>query len=263
VSLIDHPRTAGTCLEAGDPKAMSGPSADAAGCFGVTGLRIRRGTSTTEPQHEFSMARDALANLRVCSSGLLRVYRPRPTAAFSRRDGLIEGYATAVAAVEARGFAPCVRPSGGRLAIYHHRSLVLEMIIPHENPRRHIRERFRFFAEAIVDPLRGLGVDARIGPVPGEYCAGDFSINAGGRSKLVGTAQRIVNHGLYFGAIVLFDEVEEVRGALSDAYTALDLPFSPATVGALAEHLPGITMDQAEAVLLDSVSKLVQVEGPV
>ena len=35
-------------------------------------------------------------------------------------------------------------------------------------------------------------VDARVGEVPGEYCPGSHSVNARGRVKVVGTAQRMV-----------------------------------------------------------------------
>ncbi len=202
----------------------------------------------------------SLATLRELDGsggGLLRVHRPRPTAAFSRRDTLTPGYAEAAAAAAAHGFAPVVRPAGGRLAAYHRDALVLDLVAPHPDPRAGLRARFAAAGAALVDGLRGLGVDARLGPVPGEYCPGDYSVNAGGRTKLVGTAQRITRHGYLFSAVVLVSDPEPVRAVLAATYPALGLEWDPATVGCVADGAPGVTVaDVADALvprLLDLV----------
>ena len=118
-------------------------------------------------------------------------------------DSLAPGFGEACAAAAAHGFAAVVRPAGGRLAAYHNGALVLDLVAPHPEPRAAHRQRFATAATALVDGLRMLGVDARPGPVPGEYCPGDYSVNARGATKLVGTAQRITRHGYLFSAVVL------------------------------------------------------------
>lgn len=51
--------------------------------------------------------------------------------------------------------------------------------------------------------LRRLDVpEARVGQVDGEYCPGEFSINVGGRAKVVGSAQRVTGTGALFSTVV-------------------------------------------------------------
>ena len=45
-------------------------------------------------------------------------------------------------------------------------------------PPKRTYERFEEVAGLIADALRALGVDARVGEVPGEYCPGAYSVNA-------------------------------------------------------------------------------------
>ena len=77
--------------------------------------------------------------------------------------------------------------------------------------------------------------------MPGEYCPGEFSVNAAGTTKLVGTAQRLTRHGYLFSAVVLVTDPDPVREVLVDAYAALGLDWRPASVGAVADHAPGVT----------------------
>lgn len=210
------------------------------------------------PQQDMDLSTVALADLAgPAAQGRLRVHRPRPTAAFSRVDSLAAGFPAAQEAAAARGFAPVVRPAGGRLAAYHRGALVLDLVAPHTEARRSVEERFREGAETLVDGLRELGVDARVGPVPGEYCPGEFSVNAGGATKLVGTAQRLTRHGYLFSAVVLVADPEPVRAVLRDAYAALEFAWEPATVGCVADAVPGVTVAEVAQVLVPRLVKLV------
>ena len=86
--------------------------------------------------------------------------------------------------------------------------------------------------------------------MPGEYCPGEFSVNAAGTTKLVGTAQRLTRHGYLFSAVVLVADPEPVRAVLVDAYAALGFDWRPASVGCVADHVPGVTVaDVADALL--------------
>ena len=100
-----------------------------------------------------------------------------------------------------------------------------------------VQTRFAELAELLAGALRSLGVDARVGAVPGEYCPGAHSVNAGGRTKLIGTAQRIVKGGWLFAASVIVRDPEPVRAVLEAVYERLGVAWDPATVGAVADDV--------------------------
>lgn len=191
--------------------------------------------------------------------GWLSVHQPVPTAAFSRRDTLASGYPSAAAAARAHGFEPVVRPVGGRLAAYHEGALVVDVVARHPNPRVGISARFRQFGEAVAAALVTLGVDARVGPVPGEYCAGEFSVNAGGLTKLAGTAQRLRRNSVLFSAVVLVQNPEPVRAVLSDAYPLLGLTWDPRTVGSVSDHRPRVSIDEVKSALLRELGRVLPI----
>jgi lipoate-protein ligase A len=151
-----------------------------------------------------------------------------------------------------------VRPAGGRLAAYGEGALVLDLVAPHPEPRAEHRVRFGLAAASLADGLRELGVDARVGPVPGEYCPGDYSVNARGRTKLVGTAQRITRHGFLFSAVVLVSDPDPVRAVLEETYPLLGLDWDPATVGSVADDVPGITIADVAAALVPRIEQLIR-----
>jgi octanoyl-[GcvH]:protein N-octanoyltransferase len=211
------------------------------------------------PEQDVARSAAALAALaQPGAGGLLRVHRPRPTAAFSRRDSLAAGFPAAATAARERGFTPVVRPVGGRLAIYHTGSVVFDLVARHPDPRGSYRERFRLVGDLLAGAMGTLGVDARVGPVPGEYCPGEFSVNAGGVTKLVGTAQRLTAHGYLFSAVVLVSDAEPVRAALARTYPLLGLDCRPETAGCVADHAPGVTVDDVISALRPALSMLLR-----
>lgn len=180
----------------------------------------------------------------------LLLSRCAPTAAFSRRDLLLPGHAAAEDAVRGHGFVPVVRPVGGHLAGYDEGSLVVHLWGAHPDPRTGLQERFRLVGHALAEALRDLGVDdPRVGPVPGEYCDGAWSVNVAGRAKVAGTGQRIFKRSYLFCAVLTVARPEPLRAMLTDAYDALDLPFDPATVGAVEDHVPGVSVEQVREVV--------------
>ncbi|WP_143028813.1 lipoate--protein ligase family protein [Quadrisphaera sp. DSM 44207] len=194
--------------------------------------------------------------------GHLEVHRPAPTAAFSRRDALAGGFGQAQAAASARGFAPVVRPAGGRLAAYHGGALVLDVVARHPDPRADVRPRFAALGACLAAALRALGVDARVGAVPGEYCPGEFSVNARGATKIVGTAQRLTRRACYLSAVVLVEDAEPVRAVLSEAYPLIGLDWDPRTVGCVADEVPGASVEEVRAVLLEHLGRLLPLALP-
>ncbi|MET0414943.1 MAG: hypothetical protein ABW022_02835, partial [Actinoplanes sp.] len=152
---------------------------------------------------------------------VLRIYSPAPTAAFSRRDTLRPGYSRAAEVARELGFTPVVRPQGGSLAAYHRASVVIDHIRREAGAAPAPVQRFREFAGRHAAVLTGLGVDARVGAVPGEYCPGEFSINAGGHHKIIGSAQRVTRDGWLFSTIVQVSGAALLRPPLAEASEAL------------------------------------------
>jgi lipoate-protein ligase A len=181
---------------------------------------------------------------------------PSATAAFSRLDSKLPGYPDAREALVRRGYEPIIRPVGGHLAVYGPGDLVVHLWGPHPSSRAHIRERFLLFGEALSAALRTLGVDARIGPVPGEYCSGEYSVNGSGTVKLAGTGQRLTKHGYLFSAVVMVEEADGARRALEEAYSLLGLRLVPESVGCVADSVPGVTTDEIRQSLAFELQRL-------
>jgi lipoate-protein ligase A len=182
----------------------------------------------------------------------LRVYRPGPTCAFGRLDRLAPGFGAAVAAARAHGFAPVLRQPGGHAAAYDAGALCLDLVRPEREAMPQLQARFEAAAEWFARALRGGGVAARVGGVPGEYCPGQWTVNAAGRVKLVGTAQRVVRGASLLGAVVLVRGGARVRAVLEDVNAALGLEWDPATAGAAEDVVPGLTVDAVERTVLDA-----------
>ncbi|GAA4480046.1 lipoate--protein ligase family protein [Microbacterium panaciterrae] len=195
----------------------------------------------------------SVALLRQVASGagpqrLLRLYTPAPTLALTRRESLMPGYDVAVATAERLGFTPATRPTGGRAAAYDETCLVFDLV---EREEAHA-DPTALFAQAgrtIVDALRGLGVDARLGEVPGEYCPGEYSINARGAVKLVGTSQRGVRGARLLSGMVAFGPVDRLVAVLTGANAALGLEWDPRTFGSMRTEAPAVSRGDVEDAL--------------
>jgi octanoyl-[GcvH]:protein N-octanoyltransferase len=167
----------------------------------------------------------------------LRLARPSAVIAFAKRDAVAPGYAEAVEAARLAGFGAVLRLAGGRAAVFHEGALELAHAAPDPEPRAGIRLRFEATAQLIARALRELGVDARVGELPGEYCPGRWSVNAGGERKLAGIGQRVIAGGSHTGAVIVVEDAARVRRALEPVYRALGLDWDPATVGAVVDEL--------------------------
>ncbi|MDN6533997.1 MAG: lipoate--protein ligase family protein [Yaniella sp.] len=178
---------------------------------------------------------------------IVRIYRPQPTVSFGQQDVRMDGYEQARELSEQHGFAPVVRRVGGRAAAYHPGSVVIDHIQPEDDAMFGFRNRFTYFGELLTATLQQLGVDAAVGEIPGEYCAGEYSVHAvltsGQRIKLAGTAQRVVKGAWLFSTSLVVEGGASVRDVLTDVYAALGSEFDPRTAGAAADAVPGITVD--------------------
>jgi lipoate-protein ligase A len=171
-----------------------------------------------------------------------RLYRPDDVVAFAGLDRAHPGFAKAVGAARAAGFAAALRLAGGRAAVFHRETLAFAWTIPAAAARDGIAARFDEIADLVAAALRRLGVDARVGEVPGEYCPGDHSVNARGARKLMGVGQRVVRGAAHVGGVIVVAGADRVRAALEPVYAAMDFGWRPETTGSVADELGGATL---------------------
>lgn len=185
----------------------------------------------------------------------LRLHRPDSILAFGRADRVTAGYPGAVRAARAHGFEPIERLAGGRAAVFHDRTIAFSMVTPEEQPTLGIRERYSLIASIMVEAFDDLGIDARIGQVPGEYCPGEWSVSVGGTVKVMGVGQRLVRGAAHVGGVVVVDDGYRIRDVLVPVYRALGLDWDPRTAGALADRSPGLTVELVTKSILSQFSR--------
>jgi lipoate-protein ligase A len=176
----------------------------------------------------------------------MRLAVPGALVSFGRLDALAPGFPAAVAAARQHGYAAVHRLVGGRAAVFNGTTVLFAHVAADPEPARGTHDRFRAISGLVVDALRALGVaDPRVGEVPGEYCPGAFSVNAGGRLKLAGIAQRVTQRAACTQGVLVVTGAAEVRAVLEPVYAALGLVWDPATTGAVEDVAPGVTAADA------------------
>jgi lipoate-protein ligase A len=184
---------------------------------------------------------------------VLRVYRPaQPVAVFGRRDTRLAGFEAAARAASEAGFTPLVRATGGRAVAYTGNAIVVDHVRHDPHAAGGLDSRFEEYGARLAVVFRDLGVDARVGAVPGEYCPGAHSVNARGTVKLVGTAQRVVRDAWLFSSLVVVGDEPRLRPLLGDLYAKLELPFEESSVGSLTGEVPTLTVETVERAVLDA-----------
>lgn len=186
---------------------------------------------------------------------VLRLYQPDDVVAFSLTDAHKPGFAQAIEAARGAGFESSLRLAGGTAALFHRKTLAFAWCVPSDEPRQGIQERFERTAAWLSRGLARLGVDARMGEVPGEYCPGAHSVNARGERKLVGVGQRIVRGAAYVGGVIVVADSERVCRGLEPVYDALGLAFDPSTTGSVEDELGRVELDTVRDALLDELSR--------
>ena len=219
-------------------------------------LRVVRQAFPDRPAFGTAVSRAILNRVGIGElPATLRLHRPGPTLAFSRQDRASQGFTRAVGAAREAGFEPVLRLAGGRAAVFHERTLACSWAVPDSRPEAGTTERFRELAELLAAALGGLGVDARVGEIPGEYCPGAWSVNAGGRTKLVGIGQRLIAGAAHRGAVVVVGGSERIRRVLVPVYEALGLAWDPATAGSVEDEIGEVGLAAAEDAILSALSE--------
>lgn len=162
---------------------------------------------------------------------------------------LLPGFTAAGAAAQRRGYTPVVRSAGGHAAVYDGDCLVVEHVTREDDVTAGFQARFEAQSALLRDAIAGLGADARIGALPGEYCAGAHSVNLGGRIKVVGVAQRAIRHGALTTAVVVVGGGDRLRTVIAEVYGALGVAVDPGRAGALEDELPGIGVERVRAAI--------------
>lgn len=209
-------------------------------------LRLIRHSFPDQPELSTAISRTILR--RVAAGELpptIRIHRPGREVAFGRQDLASPGYETAAQAARAAGFAAVERLAGGRAAVFHEGTIAIARAYSDPQPPKRTYARFEEMADLITAALRGLGVDARVGEVPGEYCPGAYSVNARGATKLAGIGQRMIRGGAHMGGVVVASGGREVARVLVPVYEALGLDWDPGTSGSVSEEL-GREVDPGE-----------------
>ena len=214
-------------------------------------IRLIREGHPTAPGLDTAISR---AMLTRASAGLLeesfRIYTPGRVVAFGKRDTLEPGYSRAVDAARAGGFVPIERLAGGRAAVFHEGTLAFGWTHPIADPRPGIPARFGEVSEMMVAAFARLGIDTKIGQLPGEYCPGKWSVHAGGRLKMMGVGQRLARHAAQTGGVVVVHGAQTVNAILTPVYAALGIEWRPAATGALEDIAPDITLGETATAII-------------
>jgi lipoate-protein ligase A len=205
----------------------------------------------TRPAYDTAVSRALLVAVgEGRSPAALRLYDPGEVVAFSLLDRVQPGFREAVAAARAQGFDAVLRLAGGRAAVFTRETLGFAWCVPDPEPRANIAARFDEIAGAIAAALRRLGVDARVGEVPGAYCPGDWSVNASGQRKLMGVGQRVVRGAAHTGGVIVVGGSARVREVLEPIYAELGFPFAPESAGAIEDEVGPVSIEAVRDALL-------------
>jgi len=183
----------------------------------------------------------------------LRLYAPDDALLFSSLDARRPGFDRAVAIASEEGYVPVTRLAGGHAAVFLQSSVAFAWASPDPEAHLHIQPRFERLTGWIVDGLQRLGLDARVGEVPGEYCPGEYSVNIGGRVKVMGVGQRVIRGGAHVGGVLTIAQTTGLRDILVPVYEALDLEFRPETAGGVADFDATLTPARVIAALVEAV----------
>jgi lipoate-protein ligase A len=216
-------------------------------------MKLIDGPNFNEPAYDIEVAPKLLRySIKKSAGTFARIYRPQRTVALTSRDFSTPGYDVALTQAKKLGFIPVLRSPGGRAVAYHEESLVLDVISHDPNPHQLIDKRFEALGEVFIETFNMLGISAKLGQIPREFCPGKYSVISE-NVKLVGTAQRIARGGWLISASVIVRNAAPVREVLSHVYSALELDMDPRTIGALNEINSSISVDDLTTSLITTL----------
>lgn len=251
------------CLSAPDAPLRS-PRRDRA--------RRRRFTVKTTRRPPLSVSHERIAGSPVLDTALthailrrvaggdlgetLRLYVPDDAVLFSVLDARRPGFERARQQADRLGYQAVLRLAGGQAALFHTQCLAFSWAMPSPHPTLAIRPRFDLLSQWVKRSLNRLGVPSQVGLVPGEYCPGEYSVNASGRIKLMGIGQRVVRGAAHLGGVIVVRQSDRTRDILTPIYAALGLQWDPRTTGAVEDVVPGATLEEVRQALLAELQSI-------
>jgi lipoate-protein ligase A len=184
----------------------------------------------------------------------LQVGMPHRVVAFGKHDTLAEGFPQAASIAREHGFEPTVRIAGGRAVVFHPATVRFAWTMPASEPASTMHERFERISTAVVNTLSGFGVAAAIGELPGEYCAGRYSVHLVGGGKVMGVGQRLTRSAAQVGGMIVVDDSHAVNAVLEPIYDALDLSMDPGVTGSVHD-VAHVDASSIAAALVDQLAE--------
>jgi lipoate-protein ligase A len=223
-------------------------------------ITVTGGSNPHHPALDTALSRVILEQVAAGQRGeTFRLYVPGRVVAFGRQDVVATGYRAAVAACRREGFEAVERLAGGRAAVFHEGTLAFSWTIPTADPLREITSRFEEIDRIIVGALQSLGFDARVGEIPGEYCPGRYSVNLGGRQKVMGVGQRLRRGVAHVGGVVVVSGRTQINQVLKPVYRALSFEWDPEATGSLQAVCADVTTSQVIAAIKDELDSVADV----
>lgn len=223
-------------------------------------IRLARDAHLSHPALDTAVSRAILERVAAGQMGeTFRLFTPGRVVAFGRQDVVSAGYRRAVQACGDQGFGATERLAGGRAAVFHEGTLAFTWAIPTADPLPGIKARFDSIDKMITRALQGLGCDARVGEVPGEYCPGRYSVNLGGRFKVMGVGQRLRRGVAHLGGVLVVSGRELINRVLVPVYRELDIQWNPAATGSLRCAISDITPAQVAEALIAELSAVADI----
>ena len=230
----------------------------------VRRLRVLHDSFEDDPALDAAVSRALM--LRVAAGELpetLRIAQPGTTVAFAKRDAVADGYEEAVRAGPRPGLR---RHAAARRAAARRYSTTARWRSATPCPTT---SRARASTTASSAPrtrlaraLRRLGVDARVGEVPGEYCPGRYSVNARGAVKLAGIGQRSWRRRIAHRHGAGGEGEERINDVLGRSTPRSASTGSPPVSGSVRAEAPAPTWDAVrDAIVTEYAREYELVEG--
>ena len=199
-------------------------------------LSVVRGALTGDAALDTAVSRAMLLAVTEGTMGeTLQVGTPHRVVAFGKHDTLTAGFGEALTIARDLGYDATVRIAGGRAVVFSPTIIRFAWTMPSEAPAASMHGRFRRLADAVVGALSRLGVPSTIGELPGEYCAGEYSVHVLDSRKVMGVGQRLSRSAAQVGGMIVVADPDDINRVLVPIYGALGVPLDPGTTGSLAD----------------------------
>jgi len=226
---------------------MSGPSTEH--------INVISGHLTGDAALDTAVSRAILQ--RVGSGDLpetLQVGMAHRVVAFGKHDTLSDDFPLAVDVAAERGFDSTVRIAGGRAVVFHPAIVRFAWTMPALEPASTMHARFEQISTAVVDTLARFRVPAVIGELPGEYCAGSYSVHLVGGGKVMGVGQRLTRTAAQVGGMIVVEDTQSINAVLEPIYDLLGLTMDPTVTGCVGDAVR-VDAPSIAAALVDHLAR--------